>query len=265
MRKLAYLLCIILVAICLTGCNDKKENVSTSNNSEQKELTSQEKYNKAMTLLESDEKSAIELLKEISDFQDSKTYIDNYEFKHRFDGTYSDKDSSKLSFERRYIVNGFPTKIISYQYKYSESVLGDNKYSVGYFNDFENILSCNEDYTICTSEDNNYSRTYNFYSDKMIVNVHNKKPQSWEKHIDMEDTYYKISDSTDLPEKREIIGSAKPKIGMTAQEVRNSSWGSPKKINTDTYSWGTKEQWVYDNGYIYFENGIVTSISESKE
>ena len=34
-------------------------------------------------------------------------------------------------------------------------------------------------------------------------------------------------------------------------------------INKDTYSWGTTEQWVYNNkGYIYFKNGIVTSISE---
>lgn len=54
-----------------------------------------------------------------------------------------------------------------------------------------------------------------------------------------------------------------PRIGMTATEVRNSSWGSPDKINKDTYSWGTTEQWVYNKkGYIYFRNGVVTSISE---
>lgn len=54
-----------------------------------------------------------------------------------------------------------------------------------------------------------------------------------------------------------------PSIGMTAEEVRKSSWGSPDKINKDTYSWGTTEQWVYNKkGYIYFKNGIVSSISE---
>ena len=52
---------------------------------------------------------------------------------------------------------------------------------------------------------------------------------------------------------------------MTKEEVERSTWGYPKKINKDTYSWGTKEQWVYDKGYIYFRDGIVTSISESKE
>ena len=53
-----------------------------------------------------------------------------------------------------------------------------------------------------------------------------------------------------------------PAIGMTAEEVEASTWGSPKKKNKDTYSWGTTEQWVYSRGYIYFRNGIVSSISE---
>ncbi len=64
-------------------------------------------------------------------------------------------------------------------------------------------------------------------------------------------------------EYREKNTKKEPKIGMTEAEVRNSTWGSPDDINTDTYSWGTTEQWVYDNkGYIYFKNGKVTSISE---
>ena len=54
---------------------------------------------------------------------------------------------------------------------------------------------------------------------------------------------------------------------MTAEEVRNSTWGSADKINRDTYAWGTEEQWCYTNGvgkqgYIYFENGIVVAIQE---
>ena len=53
-----------------------------------------------------------------------------------------------------------------------------------------------------------------------------------------------------------------PSIGMTAEQVENSTWGSPKKKNKDTYSWGTTEQWVYSKGYIYFRNGRVSSISE---
>ena len=53
----------------------------------------------------------------------------------------------------------------------------------------------------------------------------------------------------------------KPEIGMTKEEVLNSTWGSPDKKNIDEYKWGVQEQWVYKRkGYIYFENGIVTSI-----
>lgn len=54
-----------------------------------------------------------------------------------------------------------------------------------------------------------------------------------------------------------------PEIGMTAEEVKKTSWGNPDKINKDTYAWGTTEQWVYSNkGYVYFRDGIVSSISE---
>lgn len=59
------------------------------------------------------------------------------------------------------------------------------------------------------------------------------------------------------------LAKSNPKVGMTSSEVRKSKWGSPDKINKDTYSWGTKEQWVYNKyGYVYLENGIVTSVSE---
>ena len=46
------------------------------------------------------------------------------------------------------------------------------------------------------------------------------------------------------------------KIGMSKQDVLDSSWGEPTKINKSVYSWGTTEQWVYPNyNYLYFENG----------
>lgn len=52
-----------------------------------------------------------------------------------------------------------------------------------------------------------------------------------------------------------------PAIGMTEEEIISGMWGSPKRKNKDEYSWGTEEQWVYPSrGYIYFKNGIVTSI-----
>jgi len=54
-----------------------------------------------------------------------------------------------------------------------------------------------------------------------------------------------------------------PYIGMNSDEVRDSTWGEPKKVNKTTYTWGTTEQWCYsDYRYIYFENGVVIAISE---
>lgn len=50
-------------------------------------------------------------------------------------------------------------------------------------------------------------------------------------------------------------------IGMTKQEVLDSSWGEPYDINKSIGSWGVHEQWCYEGyNYLYFENGILTSI-----
>jgi hypothetical protein len=52
-------------------------------------------------------------------------------------------------------------------------------------------------------------------------------------------------------------------IGMSKEDVLASSWGKPDHINTTTNAYGTSEQWVYGryhNGYLYFRDGILTSI-----
>lgn len=82
------------------------------------------------------------------------------------------------------------------------------------------------------------------------------------------DIYYKRRDkeldiSGKYSKSTETKKSA-PKIGMTKSEVLNSTWGSPKKKNITETAYGTHEQWVYANGYIYFDNGVVTSISKSE-
>lgn len=50
------------------------------------------------------------------------------------------------------------------------------------------------------------------------------------------------------------------RIGMSQQEVVDSSWGRPRTINRTTRASGTQEQWVYDGGYLYFEDGVLTTI-----
>jgi hypothetical protein len=49
-------------------------------------------------------------------------------------------------------------------------------------------------------------------------------------------------------------------VGMTRQDAIDSSWGRPNKVNKTTTASTVREQWVYDGGYLYFENGVLTTI-----
>lgn len=64
------------------------------------------------------------------------------------------------------------------------------------------------------------------------------------------------------PSSDQVVIKDKPSIGMTAQQVKDNRWGSPKKVNRTTTAYGTDEQWVYDNGYVYLTDGIVTAIQD---
>lgn len=57
----------------------------------------------------------------------------------------------------------------------------------------------------------------------------------------------------------EVILKGKVKIGMT-KEMCQLSWGKPKSINETITSGKTREQWVYSDNYLYFDNGILTVI-----
>lgn len=49
-------------------------------------------------------------------------------------------------------------------------------------------------------------------------------------------------------------------IGMSQDEVRQSSWGRPNSIHRTVTSNGTYEQWIYGGSYLYFDNGLLTTI-----
>ena len=80
---------------------------------------------------------------------------------------------------------------------------------------------------------------------------------------DQEDYQRKKEEQKKAQEEEERLKNSIPKVGMTSEEVKKTKWGAPDKINKDTYSWGTTEQWVYNiRGYVYLKNGVVTSVSE---
>lgn len=49
-------------------------------------------------------------------------------------------------------------------------------------------------------------------------------------------------------------------LGMSQQDVLESSWGKPKKINRTILSSGVHEQWVYDGNYLYFNDDVLIAI-----
>ncbi len=53
------------------------------------------------------------------------------------------------------------------------------------------------------------------------------------------------------------------RIGLTAAQARTSCWGEPEYINRTQTASHVREQWVYPGvGYLYFDNGILTTIQE---
>lgn len=101
------------------------------------------------------------------------------------------------------------------------------------------------------------------YNSDIIFNVIDVKADEIIESISLSSLLEERKDQQAEQEYEKNLSNMMPQIGMTADQVRRSAWGSPDKINKDTYSWGVKEQWVYnDYGYVYLENGIVTSISE---
>lgn len=49
-------------------------------------------------------------------------------------------------------------------------------------------------------------------------------------------------------------------IGMSMDDAVASSWGKPRKINRTIHATTVREQWVYNGGYLYFTDGVLTSI-----
>lgn len=80
----------------------------------------------------------------------------------------------------------------------------------------------------------------------------------------MGDVAKAVAIQTAAREKR-LLGQKKKegvKMGMTREAALLSSWGRPERVNRSTGAYGVNEQWVYPghHNYLYFENGILTSI-----
>lgn len=54
------------------------------------------------------------------------------------------------------------------------------------------------------------------------------------------------------------------RIGLNADGVLRSCWGKPARRNVTTTASHTEEQWVYNTGYVYLTDGVVTAIQAAR-
>jgi hypothetical protein len=54
------------------------------------------------------------------------------------------------------------------------------------------------------------------------------------------------------------------RVGMTKQQVLNSSWGQPDSIHAASLGLRPREQWVYGRNNLFFEDGILTAVQLSR-
>ena len=78
-------------------------------------------------------------------------------------------------------------------------------------------------------------------------------------HEDEAKTASKLQERLAADEKKEARKKG-VNVGMTREQVKASSWGKPQSVNTTTSAYGNREQWVYGRSYLYFENGVLTTI-----
>jgi len=112
-------------------------------------------------------------------------------------------------------------------------------------------------------ENSEYGKSFVWIDDIVITDVSYRKFQPFEEY------QKELEDSKRLEEAlinvhgkeiADLILRKNVKLGFTT-EMCILSWGYPDKINKTTGSYGVHEQWVYGNGrYLYFENGILTTI-----
>lgn len=185
-----------------------------------------------------DYKEEIELLEKIPEYKDSKELINSIKTAHELDGEW-------YGGGYRWIIDGKHCYNIysDYSYKYTY-----DHYYCKYENNILYIFN-NEPQTdnlenaVFKMEQDNGKLMYSPYSFSQTKIILSKE-----------------SNNTKPKDKVKIL---EPSIGMTKTEVENSTWGRPNKINKTTTTYGISEQWCYSNyRYIYFKDGIVTSIQE---
>ena len=67
-----------------------------------------------------------------------------------------------------------------------------------------------------------------------------------------------------LRREQQRIDKGSIRVGMTKQQVLNSSWGAPERIHAADIGVRRREQWVYGMGQLFFEDGTLIAIQTAR-
>lgn len=211
-----------------------------------KEKTNEIIYQTAKLYSDTDYKKGIELYEKIVGYKDSKDLIESIGRSHLLDGEWTGRGINDFS-SNTWIINGD---------KCYNVFSNKNGYKYNY-NTYNCVIDNNTLYifkTDTSSNDLNNAKYKMKYEEGKLLYEYIPNSNTFIT------TFAKTSDNTKL---KSIEKMQNPSIGMTKAEVEASTWGKPEDINKTTTKYGTREQWCYDGyKYIYFENGVVTSIQD---
>lgn len=226
----------------LNSTNYEKDTLDNIYNiKENQEKANEIIYQTAKIYVAEDYKKGIELFQRILNYKDSKELVEKINKSHELDGEWYGKYGYT---GHRWIINGNTCYNVYSDYKHKYTY---DTYYCKYENNILYIFRKEENSNDYNKAEfkmkyENGTLSYEMYSATSII------------------TLNKESNNT-VPKK--IIEIDEPSIGMTKNEVLNSTWGKPRDINKTTTRYGTREQWCYNgNKYIYFEDGIVISIQD---
>ena len=197
---------------------------------------------------------ALSLFEGFGEYKDTQQYIEYCNLMIRFQGAYkstlSKNDSKVLNGWKltTYDMDAWNASGVSKDEEYLTLTKDENQYYM-YEKQYSSVTEAFSVYALIETDDKTSQGIDEIYTGKDLDVLYKKDSSINERTL--EEGYDKE------------ISRPDPQIGMTKEEVRESTWGEPKRIHKTSNTYGITEQWVYEyHKYIYFDDGIVTSIQE---
>lgn len=232
-----FLLVLSVLLVALFGCSN--QNVTKLNGDKLKESSREEKMTQKKHDLTKEDKKII-------------NFIKNKEYDHVINETRDLENEFKKDYY-----------FIASAYKKLEQ-LKDAKVSLDNYDDYTYVdamldkvkyKNSHADLDFLQTQENNkkdIDALQNDKDDQIQENI--KEIEEAEKYSAIRERATVIEERTNSPQS--------VSVGMSKEEVLIEGWGKPEKINKTQTADHTMEQWIYKgNKYLYFENGILSTIS----